>query len=167
MESLQTKFLKKVRKEERVFLTKENSTEELKIINRLLALNLLEKDRKFSARPTERFYKYSKQLIETQIPVEEFNFEEINPTVNNTYNNTIHGNVGQLNQGDGHYNIENINIEIIKNALEQLEPQQRKELNEALNKKDNKAIFEKLKSFGSDVLTNVVASIITNPGLFG
>lgn len=166
METTQTKLLKSLQAEGRIVSTKDTK-EFSRTLDKLESFKLIVRDKKFSFKPTDRFYKYAQQLIDTQTPVEEFNFEEENPTVNNTYNNTIHGNVGQLNQGDGHYNIENINIEIIKNALEKLEPQQRKELNEALNKKDNKAIFEKVKSFGSDVLTNVVASIITNPGLFG
>lgn len=166
METTQTKLLKSLQAEGRIVSTKDTK-EFSRTLDKLESFKLIVRDKKFSFKPTDRFYKYAQQLIDTQTPIEEFNFQEEKPTVNNTYNNTIHGNVGQLNQGDGYYNIENINIEIIRNALEKLDPQQHKELNETLNKKDNKAIFEKLKSFGSDVLSNVVASIITNPGLFG
>ena len=167
METTQTKLLKHLQEKSRLSLTKENTRDELNTIQKLEAFDMIGKNRKHSYKPTSRFYKYAQRIIETQTPVEEFNFQESEKIVsNNVFNNTIQGNVLQLNQGDGNFSIEQINIEIIKNALEKLEPHQKEELNEALKKKDKKEILNTLKSFGKDVLGNVVANIITNPGLF-
>lgn len=167
METTQIKLLKHLQEKSRLSSTKENTRDELDTIQKLEAFDMIEKNRKHSYKPTSRFYKYAQRIIDSQTPVEEFNFQESKKIVsNNVFNNTIQGNVLQLNQGDGNYSIGQINIEIIKNALEKLEPHQKEELNEALNKKDNKVIFETLKSFGNDLLSNVLASIINNPSLF-
>ncbi|MBC7557221.1 MAG: hypothetical protein H7195_09705 [Chryseobacterium sp.] len=66
-----------------------------------------------------------------------------------------------------------INLNIIFDALkEELTRKQIKELEEVINsdnKLENKKtnLINKLKSFGSDILTNVIANILTNPGLLG
>lgn len=167
METTQTKLLKYLQEKSRLYSTKENTSEELDTIQKLEAFDMIEKNRKHSYKPTSRFYMYAQRIIDSQTPVEQFNFQDSEKVVsNNVYNNTIQSDVVQLNQGDGNYSIGQINIEIIKNALEKLEPHQKEELNEALKKKDKREILNTLRSFGKDVLGNVVANIITNPGLF-
>ncbi|MFV8367160.1 hypothetical protein [Flavobacterium sp. XS1P27] len=66
-----------------------------------------------------------------------------------------------------------INLNVILDSLkEELTGKQIKELEEVINTDEmpeNKKskIINKLKSFGSDVVTNIVANILTNPSIFG
>jgi Fe2+ transport system protein B len=66
-----------------------------------------------------------------------------------------------------------IKLNIIIDAFqEELTGKQLKELQEIIDSEsDNKTkklnIIEKLKTFGSDILTNIVASILTNPNIYG
>lgn len=167
METTQTKLLKYLQEKKRLSINKENTADELDMVQKLEAFDMVVENRKNSYIPTSRFYKFYQKIIDSQIPVEEFNFQESEKAVsNNVFNNTIHGNVVQLNQGDANNSIGQINIEIIKNALEKLETHQKEDLNEALKKNDKKEILNTLKGFGKDVLGNVIANIITNPGLF-
>lgn len=168
METIQTKLLKLLKEKKRLSTTKENTADELDTVQKLEAFGMVVENRKFSFKPTSRFYKYGQKIIDSQTPVEEFDFEEKEEAINtNVFNNTYNGNIGQVNQGNIKFNIDEINIDIIKSALEKLEPDQKDKLNEALNKKDKKEILTTLKSFGKDVLGNIVANIVTNPGLFG
>lgn len=58
--------------------------------------------------------------------------------------------------------------ELIK---DELTGKQIKELETIINEPDSQnkksKVIEKLKSFGGDVLTNIVANILTNPGIYG
>ena len=66
-----------------------------------------------------------------------------------------------------------ININIIwKSIKDELTWQQVKELEEILNeetepKKRKQKIISKISSFGKDLATNILASIITNPAIYG
>jgi len=119
-------------------------------------------------RPTARFYRYADKLIAEELPVEQFNFDD-QPSAYQTVNNTFHAqNIGQINQGSGNFSFDQINIEIIKNSLRsQLSEQQLDELMVAAEKEGHKGAVQKLVSFGSDVLANVIAGIVSNPGLYG
>jgi len=168
METTQTKLLKIIQEKKRLSTSKENTADELDTVQKLEAFDMVVENRKYSYKPTSRFYKYAQTIIESQTPVEEFDFKEKEEAVNtNVFNNTYNGGIGQINQGNINFNIDEINIDIIKSALVKLEPDQKDKLNEALNKKDKKEILSTLKSFGKDVLGNIVANIVTNPGLFG
>jgi hypothetical protein len=59
-----------------------------------------------------------------------------------------------------------MNISFVKEALKDLSSDQKNELNEVLKTKDKSAILKKIKSFGGDVVSNILANIITHPGLF-
>lgn len=68
---------------------------------------------------------------------------------------------------------QSINLNIILNALQNeltgkqfSEIQQIIEVDEDKDVKQNK-IIEKLKSFGKDIATNIIASILTNPAIYG
>ncbi|TWP30155.1 hypothetical protein ETU08_06250 [Apibacter muscae] len=70
---------------------------------------------------------------------------------------------------------QNISINIILETLQnELTGRQLKEIQEILNEQNNDTqegkkskVISKLKSFGSDVLSNIVANIITNPSILG
>lgn len=141
--------------------------EEFRVLKKLEAFGVLKNDGR-SFRPAARFYKFGNALIENDIPVEKFDFED-QPKPHQIFNNTIHAhNIGQVNQGSGNYSFEQINIEIVKESLEKaLTPDQLKEVMEALKQEGKQGVLQKLKSFGGDVLANVVAGILSNPLLYG
>jgi hypothetical protein len=66
-----------------------------------------------------------------------------------------------------------VNVQLLVSALEnELTVTQLKELKEIMNSKDapenkNEKLKDKLKSFGKDVATNILASILTNPNIWG
>ncbi|WP_461490535.1 hypothetical protein [Pontibacter sp. HJ8] len=66
----------------------------------------------------------------------------------------------------------NINIDIILSAIkDELTGKQQKEVQEIIDleapvEEKKSRIIDKLKSFGSDVASNIVASILTNPQIF-
>ena len=70
---------------------------------------------------------------------------------------------------------QSINVNIIIEALQdELTGNQLKEIQEILNNQNDDTqeskkskVINKLKSFGSDVLSNIVANIITNPSIWG
>lgn len=68
---------------------------------------------------------------------------------------------------------QSVNIHLLVSALEdELTVSQMREVNEIMqspeNPKDKKTkIFDKIKSFGGDVASNILANILTNPGIWG
>jgi len=125
------------------------------------------KHTKYSYKPTKLFYQYSDELIATQTPIENFHIKEDNIS-HNTYNTTINTErIGQFAQGSGVFHFDQINVDAIQKTLEGvLNPDQLNEIKEVINKKDGAQLFSKLKSFGSDVLANVVSGILTNPSIY-
>lgn len=76
-----------------------------------------------------------------------------------------------VNQSQSQNQTVNVNIiwESIKNELSR---EQLKEVEEIIDDDDEtgskkKRIFEKLKSFGTDVASNIIAGILTNPTIYG
>lgn len=169
MESIQTEVLKKLvdSKIGMITIDKSLSTEELHALNKLEAFGVLKKENR-SFKPAARFFKYGQRLIELDIPVDQFDFDD-QPKLHQTFNTTINAqNLGQVNQGSGNYSFEQINIEIVKESLKKaLTPEQLKEVMEALKQDGKQGVLQKLKSFGGDVLANVVAGILSNPLLYG
>lgn len=167
MKTAQTKILQILKENDRISLTKDNSEEEAKVINKLKAYGIIESHKKYSYKPTKLFYQYSDELITTQTPIENFQFKE-DKISNTTYNTTINAkSIGQFAQGNGTFHFEQINVDAIQITLQKvLSPDQLNEIKEIINKKDGDQLFSKLKSFGSDVLANVVSGILTNPGIY-
>lgn len=66
-----------------------------------------------------------------------------------------------------------VNVNVIWESIkEELTGKQLKEIEAIINDNDKseskkKRIFEKLKSFGIDVASNIIANIITNPAIYG
>ncbi|MBN7817647.1 hypothetical protein [Algoriphagus pacificus] len=167
MATVQTKVLSEIKESRMISTTKSTPDEEVAVLQKLEAFGVLQKEN-HSFRPTARFYKYADQLIEQEIPVEKFAFDDL-PSSQQTFNNTIHAqSIGQINQGSGNFSFEQINIEIVKESLKnELSEDQMDEVMQALKEKGKSGVFQKLKSFGSDVLANVIAGILSNPGLYG
>ncbi len=167
METAQTKILQILNENDLISLTKDNSEEEAKIIYKLEAYGIIERHKKYSFKPTKLFYQYSEELIKSQTPIEKFQSKE-EKTPHNTYNTTINTkNIGQFAQGSGVFHFDQINVDAIQITLQKvLSPDQLNELKEIMDKKNRDQLLDKLKSFGSDVLANVVSGILTNPGIY-
>ncbi|UZD21155.1 hypothetical protein [Algoriphagus halophytocola] len=167
MATVQTKVLNEIKETRMISTTKGTPDEEVAILQKLEAFGVLRKE-SHSFRPTARFYKYADQLIEQEIPVEKFAFDDL-PSSQQTFNNTIHAqSIGQINQGSGNFSFEQINIEIVKESLKnELTKEQIEEVMQVLKEKGKSGVIQKLKNFGSDVLANVMAGILSNPALYG
>lgn len=168
MTTTQTALLKRLRESEisMIPISDSLSGDELSVLNKLEAFGMIRKE-KSAYKPVTRFYKYAEKLIEQEIPVEEFDFDD-QPSAHQTFNNTIHAqSIGQINQGSGNFSFEQINIEVVKKSLEnELSEEQLNEVMMALEQNGQKGVAQKLKSFGSDVLANVIAGILSNPALY-
>ncbi|MGW1453785.1 hypothetical protein ACWBC2_02225 [Salegentibacter agarivorans] len=167
METTQTKLLIALKSNGGLSLSKDNSEEEFQVIEKLDAFGFVQNHKKYSYKPTKLFYQYSDELIATQTPIENFQFKE-EKISHNTYNTTINAEkIGQFAQGSGVFNFDQINVDAIQKSLEVvLNPNQLNEIKDIIDKKDGNQLFSKLKSFGSDVLANVVSGILTNPGIY-
>ena len=167
METTQTKVLKALKTNSRSPISKDTPEEESDVIDKLEAFGLIENHTKYSYKPTKLFYQYSDELITTQTPIENFQFKE-DKISNTTYNTTINAKtIGQFAQGNGTFHFDQINVDAIQITLQKvLSPDQLNEIKELIDKKDGDQLFSKLKSFGSDVLANVVSGILTNPGIY-
>jgi hypothetical protein len=68
---------------------------------------------------------------------------------------------------------QSVNINLLVSALEdELTVSQMREVNEIMQSQENSTekkskILEKIKSFGTDVATNILANILTNPAIWG
>jgi hypothetical protein len=66
-----------------------------------------------------------------------------------------------------------VNVNVIWESIrDELKGSQLKEIEEIINDDDEpqskkKRIFDKVKSFGTDVATNIIAGILTNPAIYG
>jgi len=66
-----------------------------------------------------------------------------------------------------------VNVNVIWEAIkEELTGKQLKEVEEIINDSDEpdskkRRIFDKLKSFGTDVASNIIAGLLTNPAIYG
>lgn len=81
-----------------------------------------------------------------------------------------HGGINiSLNQSQN----QTVNVNVIWEAIkDELTGKQLKEIEEIVNDRDEseskkKRIFEKLKSFGADVASNIIAGLLTNPTIYG
>lgn len=169
MATIQTKVLKGL-KESKIGLIPINDSlpdEELAVLQKLELFGVVRSDGR-SFRPDKRFHQYVAILIEQETPIEQFDFDD-QPKAPPSFTNIFHGsNSGQINQGSGNFSFEQINIEIIKKSLEnELTEEQLDDVMQALKEKGKNGVFQKLKSFGGDVLANIIAGILSNPGLYG
>ena len=165
MNEEEKKALELLKLEGKIYVTKDCEISS-STIDKLEAFNLIDLFSKHLYKVTEKFYKNVDKILSSGLSLEEFEFEDKNKqsTQNNNYN--INGNVGQVYQGIENFHIDNMNISFVKEALKDLSSDQKNELNEVLKTKDKSAILKKIKSFGGDVVSNILANIITHPGLF-
>ena len=87
-------------------------------------------------------------------PKQRENNSAINISVNQNQNQTVHVNI------------------IWESIKDELTDRQLKEIEEIINDNEEQnskktRIFEKLKSFGGDVASNIIAGLLTNPAIYG
>lgn len=167
MSSIENEILEYINSEGIVSVTKSSLQEEQAFIRKLIAFGLAEETKnRCQYKPTSLFYKHYDSLLIWKGKIEEYQFEDkpTNSIVNNFTGNTI----SQFNQDSHGISFEQINNPIFIEAIKQeLSNEQFNVLKELIrNKSDKKTIVEKLGSFGKDVITNIVANIITNPSLY-
>lgn len=168
MTTTQTAILKRLQesKNPMIPISDNLSGDEFSVLDKLEVFGVIRKENNLY-KPTARFYKYAEKLIEQEIPIEEFDFDD-QPGPHQTFNNTIHAqSIGQINQGSGNFSFEQIKLEVVKKSLEnELSEEQLDEVMKALEQNGRKGVAQKLVSFGSDVLANVIAGILSNPALY-
>jgi len=112
----------------------------------------------------------SKTLLNGLIQdIEDFGIEHLNPKPSNEKGLNV--NVSQSNQQYQTTNV-SINLEFILDILKgELRTSEIEELKEILEsseepKEKKKRFVEKIKSFGSDVASNILANLLTNPQVY-
>lgn len=162
--------LNKLKNEIPVVRTKETTNAEDKAIEKLLAFDIISQSR-YQVKLTSKGYKFIDELINTDKSLEDFNFSE--PIAMSITNNFNQGTIGQVNQNTTNSVLEKMNVKVVVESLkEELSKEQLAEIQNIIEIYKKPAeqkikMIEKLRSFGLDVVSNVVAGILTNPSLYG
>lgn len=160
--------LKKLKGDISVQSTKDTSKAESKAIEKLLVFDVVSQN-KHKIKLTSNGYRFIDELINSAKSLEEFNFTEPSSTNINTFNNSM---IGQFNQNTKNSILENMNVKLVVDSLEKhLSKEQMSDIQSIIEAYKTPAeqktkVIEKLKTFGLDVVSNVVASILTNPNLY-
>jgi len=103
--------------------------------------------------------------------IEDFGLERINFNSNSLENNAVNVSVNQQNNQSQSTNV-SINfeyiVEILKGELRNSEIEELKEILESKQdpKEKKKSFIEKIKSFGNDVSSTILANLLTNPQVY-
>ena len=167
MNTKENEILKYINIEGFTSVTKETPKSEQDFIRKLKAFGLLVNIKNnYQYSPSSIFYRHYNSLLIWDGKIEEYQFEDklTSSIVNNFTGNTI----SQFNQNSHKINFEQINNPVFIEAIKQeLKDDQFKKIQELINNKsDKKTIVQTLGSFGMDVITNIIANILTNPNLY-
>jgi hypothetical protein len=151
-----------------VSVTKDTTKNEQDFIRKLKAFGILQVSPKnnYQYNPSSVFYKHYDSLLVWEGKIEEYDFE--NKSTSSIVNNFNGTTITQFNQNSNQISFEQINNPVFIEAIKQeLSDDQYKILEELIkNKSDKKTIVQTLGSFGKDVITNIIANILTNPSLY-
>jgi hypothetical protein len=167
MNATENEILEFINTEGFASVTKDTPKNEQDFIRKLNAFGLLISPKNnYQYSPSSVFYKHYGSLLVWEGKIEEYQFEgkSTNSIVNNFTGNTI----SQFNQNSKKISFEQINNPIFIEAIKQeLSDDQYKILEELIKKKSSKkTIVQTLGGFGMDVITNIIANILTNPNLY-
>lgn len=167
MDAQENQILEYINNEGFVSVTKDTSSYEQDFIRKLKAFGLLNNHKNIHQySPTSIFYKHYNSLLVWGGKIEEYQFEDKPPTsiVNNFNVNTI----SQFNQNSNQISFEQINNPVFTEALKhELSEEQLEIIKELVhNKSDKKTIIQTLGGFGKDILSNIIANVLTNPSLY-
>jgi len=167
MKVKENQILEYINNEGFISVTKDSPSEEQDFIRKLKAFGLLINTKStHQYNPTSVFYKHYNLLLNWEGKIEEYQFEDksLKPIVNNFTVNTI----SQFNQSPNQVSFEQINNSIFVEALkDELREEQLEIIKELVqNKSDKKTIIQTLGGFGKDILSNIIANVLTNPNLY-
>lgn len=167
MDAQENQILEYINNEGFVSVTKDTPSYEQDFIRKLKAFGLLNNHKNiYQYSPTSIFYKHYNSLLVWRGKIEEYQFEDKSPTsiVNNFSVNTI----SQFNQNSNQISFEQINNPVFTEALKhELSEEQLEIIKELVhNKLDKKTIIQTLGGFGKDILSNIIANVLTNPSLY-
>ncbi|GAA3758886.1 hypothetical protein [Flavobacterium ginsengiterrae] len=150
-----------------VSVTKDSPDDEQAFVRKLKAFGVLDNHKSIHQyNPTSIFYKHYNSLLAWKGKIEEYQFEDKSATsiVNNFNVNTI----SQFNQNSHQISFEQINNTVFTEALKhELSEEQLEIIKELVqSKSDKKTIIQTIGGFGKDILSNIIANVLTNPSLY-
>lgn len=166
MDAKENQILEYVNNEGFISVTKDTPTAELTFIRKLKAFGVLDNKNNHQYNPTAVFYKHYNSLLLWEGKIEEYQFEDKSASsiVNNFNVNTI----SQFNQNSNRISFEQINSPVFTEALKnELSEEQLEIIKELVqSKSDKKTIIQTIGGFGKDILSNIIANVLTNPSLY-
>ena len=167
MDAKENKTLEYINNEGFVSVTKDSPADEQTFIRKLKAFGLLDNHKNIHQyNPTSIFYKHYNSLLVWEGKIEEYQFEDkpVTSTVNNFNVNTI----SQFNQNSNQISFEQINNPVFTEALKHELSEEQLEIIKGLvqSKSDKKTIIQTIGGFGKDILSNIIANVLTNPSLY-
>lgn len=167
MDAKENQILNYINNEGFVSVTKDSPNDEQAFVRKLKAFGVLDNNRNnHQYNPTAVFYKHYSSLLVWEGQIEQYQFEDKSATsiVNNFNVNTI----SQFNQNSNQISFEQINNPVFTDALKhELSEEQLEIIKELVqSKSDKKNIIQTIGGFGKDVLSNIIANVLTNPGLY-
>lgn len=167
MDAKENQILEYINNEGFVSVTKDSPADEQAFIRKLKAFGLLDNHKNIHQYiPTSIFYKHYNSLLIWEGKIEEYQFEDKSATsiVNNFNVNTI----SQFNQNSNQISFEQINNPVFTEALKHELSEEQLEIIKGLvqSKSDKKTIIQTIGGFGKDILSNIIANVLTNPSLY-
>ena len=167
MDAKENQILEHINNNGFVSVTKDSPADEQAFVRKLKAFGVLDNHKNIHQyNPTSIFYKHYNFLLVWEGKIEEYQFEDKSATsiVNNFNVNTI----SQFNQNSNQISFEQINNPVFTEALKhELSEEQLEIIKELVqNKSDKKTIIQTIGGFGKDILSNIIANVLTNPNLY-
>ncbi len=164
----ENQILKYINTEGFITVTKETPKNEQDFIRKLKAFGILQVSPKnnYQYNPSSVFYKHYDSLLDWEGKIEEYQFENKSPS--SIVNNFNGATITQFNQNSNQISFEQINNPVFIEALNQELSKEQLEIIKELvhNKSDKKTIMQTLGGFGKDILSNIIANVLTNPSLY-
>lgn len=167
MNAKENQILEYINNEGFVSVTKDSPADEQAFIRKLKAFGLLDNHKNIHQyNPTSIFHKHYNSLLVWEGKIEEYQFEDKSATsiVNNFNVNTI----SQFNQNSNQISFEQVNNPVFTEALKHELSEEQLEIIKGLiqSKSDKKTIIQTIGGFGKDILSNIIANVLTNPSLY-
>ena len=150
-----------------ISVTKDTPSDEQDFIRKLKAFGVLDNNKnKHQYNPTSIFYKHYNSLLVWEGKIEEYQFED--KTVGSIVNNFTGNTISQFNQNSNQVSFEQINNPVFTEALKHELSEEQLEIIKGLvqSKSDKKTIIQTIGGFGKDILSNIIANVLTNPSLY-
>lgn len=163
----ENQIVKYINTEGFITVTKDTPKNEQDFIRKLKAFGILQVSPKnnYQYNPSSVFYKHYDSLLVWEGKIEEYQFENKSPS--SIVNNFNGATFTQFNQHSNQISFEQINPVFIEALNQELSKEQLAIIKELfLNNSDKKTIIQTLGSFGKDILSNIIANVITNPNQY-